>query len=154
MTHLNCRLVCRALLALTLGLPAGVAAQSADLPLHEFQMTGTLAALSSQPAPQGNPPGGMTRGKWMALGAGIGAGVGVVLGEVYLGQRLDFPHGPDMLLGAGVGVGVGVLLGWALGGGDSAPQSRRSITAVPVVSPTQKAIVVSVRVKPRLGRVR
>jgi hypothetical protein len=89
-----------------------------------------------------------TRGRNMAIGAAIGAGVGVVLGEFWLGQGMDLPHGPDMLIGAGIGVGIGVGLGALFsrtGRTESrGPASKASVTVFPIVTPSRKALLLTV----------
>ena len=84
----------------------------------------------------------------MAIGAGIGGGVGVVVGEYYFGRKLDMAHGPDLLLGAGIGASAGALIAWALTGNKSgASNSKSSVSVVPVLSPSQKALVVTLALK-------
>jgi hypothetical protein len=88
----------------------------------------------------------------MWIGAGIGAAGGVVLGEVWLGQGLDFPHGPDMLIGAGIGAGAGAVVGALLS--RSAPKAapggtktRGSVVVVPLVSRSRQAVLVNISLK-------
>jgi hypothetical protein len=108
----------------------------------------SLSLSSAQAAPQGATGKAMTRGKKIAIGAGIGGGVGVLVGEYYFGRKLDMAHGPDMLGGAGIGAGAGALIAWALTGGESgASNSKSSVGVAPVLSPSRKALVVTLALK-------
>lgn len=108
----------------------------------------SLSVSSAQAVPQGATGKAMARGKKIAIGAGIGGGVGVLVGEYYFGRKLDMAHGPDMLVGAGIGAGAGALIAWALTGGASgAFNAKSSASVAPVLSPSRKALVVTLALK-------
>ena len=108
----------------------------------------SLYVSSAQAAPQGATGKAMTRRKRIAIGAGIGGGVGVVVGEYYFGRTLNMAHGPDMVVGAGIGAGVGALIAWALTGDESGAANSRNVVGVaPVLSPSRKALVVTLALK-------
>ncbi len=131
--------------------PGGVRAQNTARSFEELQgilKVDELYVSSAQSAPQAAIGKAMTRRKAIAIGAGIGGGVGVVVGEYYFGRKLDMAHGPDMLVGAGVGAGAGALIAWALTGDKSgASNFKSSVGAVPVLSSSLKALVVTVALK-------
>ena len=108
----------------------------------------SLHVSSAQAAPQGATEKAMTLGKWIVVGAGIGGGIGVVVGEYYFGRKLDMAHGPDMLVGAGIGASAGALIAWAVTGDKSgASNSKSSVGVAPVLSPSRKALVVTLALK-------
>lgn len=82
----------------------------------------------------------ITRGGWIALGAGIGGGAGLVVGEYVFGRMLDLPHGPDMVLGGAIGAGTGALIAWRITRGT--PDANASLTVSPVITRSQKGLFV------------
>jgi hypothetical protein len=136
-----------ALAAIIALLPAVSGAQTMDRSVGETRAL-SLSTSVLQASGQETKEQRSTRGRNMAIGAAIGASVGVVLGEFCLGQGMDLPHGPDMLIGAGIGVGIGVGLG-ALFSGNGRTESpgsasKASVTVLPIVTPSRKALLLTV----------
>jgi hypothetical protein len=87
----------------------------------------------------------------MIIGAVAGGVGGCLLGELILGQQLDFPHGPDMLIGAGIGAALGTWAGSAahrnsVSTAAPAPK-KKGLSVIPVVSSKTKAVIVSFPLK-------
>ena len=118
------------------------------------QVDGSARAIREAVAPATGvvPPAARMGGRRRAilLGTAAGASVGVYVGEVYLGQKGDFPHGWDMLVGGGIGAGVGAMVGSLLGprqdkGGYVPPRS--GVTVIPTLSRSRKAVLVKLQLK-------
>jgi hypothetical protein len=99
-------------------------------------------------APQSSgAPRKLTGGQRIAIGAAIGGCVGLVFGEYVFGRELDMPHGPDMLLGAGIDASVGALIAWAMSPGEPAASNLRGVSVAPLLSPSRKALGVTLALK-------
>jgi hypothetical protein len=100
---------------------------------HSLWTVLVLAILLCAPresTAQGSNDEGLSRGQKVAIGAGIGGAVGgIVLGEEWLGKKLDVPHGLDIVIGAGIGAGVGALLMWAVSSGPPASAATPAANA-------------------------
>jgi len=119
------------------------------LPYRLLVVALALSVLPAAAYAQTPPAGGQattengSRTKNIVIGAAIGAGAGVLIGEYWLGQALDLPHGPDMLIGAGIFGTVGALIGWALGSSEPATAVAlgKGFSVAPVLSKSKKAVV-------------
>ncbi len=144
----HARLLFAAVVLMALPAPALAQTQTGRIDADSFQSA--LARVEFEAAePTAAPvPTTLSRKQRTWIGFGVGALAGCFIGEYWLGQGLDFPHGPDMLIGAGVFGTVGALLARHSGIKSPSPASpKRAITIAPVLSKSTKAAVVHVTLK-------